>query len=104
MTYSRGSTFYDPDSYGMDTYYTQNEIEESLLTPQSMAKNTYSNIGSDVESELREIKMLLATDNYIVTEMSPEEFNTRHILYNRFRKWMLENDMKTGMFRKSKHC
>lgn len=69
------------------------------MTPQSMAKGMYSNIGNDMESQLDEIKMLLSADNYIVTEMTPEEFNTRHILYNRFQKWMLENDMKSGIFR-----
>lgn len=59
----------------------------------------YSNIGNDMESQLNEIKMLLSADNYIVTEMTPEDYNTRHILYNRFQKWMLENDMKSGIFR-----
>lgn len=64
-----------------------------------MSQNMTENIEPD-ESEMREIKTLLSAENYVVKRMTEEDFNTRYVLYNRIRKWMVKNDLGSRMFEK----
>lgn len=65
-----------------------------------MSQNMTENIEPD-ESELsHEIKTLLSAESYIVKRMTEEDFNTRYVLYNRIRKWMVKNDLGSRMYEK----
>lgn len=52
----------------------------------------------DMEEELSDIRSRLSADNYVVKEMTEDDLTTRKVLYNRFRKWIIENDRRSAMF------